>query len=158
MGDCIGHIPLDGAGKLGIIDERGRFGESTELGKTAADEVEESGSGVEVEGVGVGVEVVVGVGSGVEVVDGVSLVVLELELVGTATVVGGAPCPPPCPPSFSKTTKFAFFPLGTVTTQKLPPPAPEAWPPIISLTLLTAGSILHGKPLQPAPSHSIEMP
>jgi hypothetical protein len=66
--------------------------------------------------------------------------------------------PPPPPPDFSKTTTLAFSPLGTVTTQKVAPPAPTAVLPIISLTAFTAGSILHGRPLQPPPSHSISTP
>ena len=58
----------------------------------------------------------------------------------------------------SKTTKFAFDPSGTVTTQKFAPPAPsEEVEPSTSFTLCTAGSIAHGRPLQ-CPSHSILTP
>jgi hypothetical protein len=59
----------------------------------------------------------------------------------------------------SKTTISAVNPEGTVTTQKLAPPAPLAWsalvtPPIPSVD----GSIEHGRPLQPEPEHSILIP
>jgi hypothetical protein len=60
----------------------------------------------------------------------------------------------------SNTTKFAFDPSGTVTTQKLAPPAPFEFKgpsPSTSFTLWTAGSIAHGRPLQ-GPSHSILTP
>jgi hypothetical protein len=65
---------------------------------------------------------------------------------------------PPPPPDLSNTTMLAFSPLGTVTTQKAPPPAPIEELPVISLTMFTAGSILHGRPLQLPPSHSISTP
>jgi hypothetical protein len=80
---------------------------------------------VEVEvGVGVGVVDVVGVGVGVGlgvelgvgVGDGLCLL-LELDL--------AEPEPPEELPAL-KTTMFAVWPLGTVTTQKLAPPAPVA--------------------------------
>jgi len=64
----------------------------------------------------------------------------------------------PCPPDSSKTTKVAVTPLGTVTTQKAPPPAPLEELPTISFTLFLAGSIAQGRPLQPGPSHSIFTP
>ena len=53
-----------------------------------------------------------------------------------------------------KTVMYAIAPFGAVTTQKLPPPAPVAELGLVTwLTLLTAGSIEHGRPLQ-APSGS----
>lgn len=64
----------------------------------------------------------------------------------------------PVEPSVLKTTMFAVDPLGTVTTQKSAPPAPEA-----AVALLTTpkpselGSIAQGRPLQ-FPSHSIFRP
>jgi hypothetical protein len=134
-----------------------------ELEVAVAVEVEvDEGVGVEVEegvGVLVGVSVLVLVGVGVG--DEVLMLVLELELelevaelVGTETVSEEVlPLP-----SFSKTTICAVSPFGTVTTQPVAPPAPTKGFPIISLTELTAGSILQGRPLQPSPSHSISIP
>ena len=57
----------------------------------------------------------------------------------------------------SNTTKFAFAPGGTVTTQKLAPPTPSVLVPSISFTWCLDGSIAHGRPLQ-LPSHSILTP
>jgi hypothetical protein len=59
----------------------------------------------------------------------------------------------------SKTTISAVNPEGTVTTQKLAPPAPLAWsalvtPPIPSVD----GSFEHGSPLHPEPEHSTLIP
>ena len=62
------------------------------------------------------------------------------------------------PPDPSKMTKFALTFFGTVTTQNAPRPAPVEELPIISFTLFLAGSIAHGRPLQPSPSHSIFTP
>ena len=87
----------------------------------------------------------------------VLVLVLEVELevlVGIATVVddevsSSSPMKP-----FSQTTMLAFSPLGTVTTQKEPPPAPSVVvSPVISLTPLLLGSILQGSPSQLSPSH-----
>lgn len=89
------------------------------------------------------------------------VLVVELGLEGAAVVEWESSSPPLLPlppPDFSKTTTLAFSPLGTVTTQKVAPPAPTEVLPIISLTAFTAGSILHGRPLQPSPSHSISIP
>lgn len=56
----------------------------------------------------------------------------------------------------SKTTMFAVLPLGTVTTQNDAPPAPSALSAeVTSFKALTEGSILQGKPLQPAPSSQV---
>jgi hypothetical protein len=147
---------------LGLVTLKAEVVEEVEL----AVEVElEVGVGVEVEvsegvEVEVGVSVVlvlVGVGVGVEVL----VLVLELELlveVGVlveTSMVSDEVLPLP---SFSKTTMCAVEPLGTVTTQPVAPPAPTKGSPIISLTLLIAGSILQGRPLQPPPSHSISIP
>ena len=151
---------------LGLVTLKAEVVEEVEL----AVEVElEVGVGVEVEvsegvEVEVGVSVVlvlVGVGVGVEVLVLVLVLELELELlvevgvlVETSTVSDEVlPLP-----SFSKTTMCAVEPLGTVTTQPVAPPAPTKGSPIISLTSLTAGSILQGRPLQPPPSHSISIP
>jgi hypothetical protein len=56
----------------------------------------------------------------------------------------------------SKTTMLALWPLGTVTTQNAAPPAPsELSAEVTSFKALTEGSILHGRPLQPAPSSQV---
>lgn len=126
---------------------------------------------VEVE-VGVGVSVVlvlvlVGVGVGVEVLVLVLVLVLELELelelevlVEVGVLVETSMVSDEVLPllSFSKTIMCAVSPLGMVTTQPVAPPAPVKGLPIISLTSLTAGSILQGRPWQPSPSHSISTP
>lgn len=135
-----------------------------EVGVGVEVEVDE---GVEVE-VEVGVSVVlvlVGVGVGVEVEVEVLVLVLELELelevlVGVAVLVETSMVSDDVLPllSFSKTIMCAVSPLGMVTTQPVAPPAPVKGLPIISLTLLTAGSILQGRPWQPSPSHSISIP
>jgi len=58
-----------------------------------------------------------------------------------------------------KTVMTAVPPFGTVTTQKLPPPAPTADKLLVtSLILFTAGSMLQGKPLQPPLGQSIFRP
>ena len=83
-------------------------------------------------------------------------VVLAAELVGIAAVVDEVSS---SSPPFSKTTIWAFSPLGTVTTQKAPSPAPPVVvSPVTSLTLFMFGSILQGRPLHPPPSHSISTP
>ena len=83
-------------------------------------------------------------------------VVLAAELVGIAAVVDEVSS---SSPPFSKTTIWAFSPLGTVTTQKAPSPAPPVVvSPVTSLTLFVFGSILQGRPSQPLPSHSISTP
>lgn len=96
------------------------------------------------------------------VVDDEELVlVLEVELevlVGIATVVDEVSSSSPMK-SFSQTTMLAFSPLGTVTTQKEPPPAPSVVvSPVISLTPLLLGSILQGSPSQLLLSHCISAP
>ena len=81
---------------------------------------------------------------------------LAAELVGIAAVADEVSS---SSPPFSKTTIWAFSPLGTVTTQKAPSPAPPVVvSPVTSLTLFVFGSILQGRPLQPPPSHSISTP
>ena len=81
---------------------------------------------------------------------------LAAELVGIAAVADEVSS---SSPPFSKTTTWAFSPLGTVTTQKAPSPAPPVVvSPETSLTLFVFGSILQGRPLQPPPSHSISTP
>ena len=62
------------------------------------------------------------------------------------------------PPPFSNTSKLAVSPLGTVTTQNVPPPAPLVALPTISLTPFWLGSIAHGSPLQPEPLQVILTP
>jgi len=133
-----------------------------EVGVGVEVEVDE---GVEVE-VEVGVSVVlvlVGVGVGVEVEVLVLVLVLELELeelVEVGVLVETSMVSDEVLPllSFSKTIMCAVSPLGMVTTQPVAPPAPVKGLPIISLTSLTAGSILQGRPWQPSPSHSISTP
>jgi hypothetical protein len=78
-------------------------------------------------------------------------VVVWLELAGLDVLL---PLPPPLPPT-SKTTMLALAPLGTVTTQKEPPPAPSEPLPVISLIAFLDGSIAQGRPLQLAPSSQI---
>ena len=69
---------------------------------------------------------------------------------------------PESPPALlrppSNITKFALTPSGTVTTQKLAPPAPSLLLPTISLILFWDGSIAHGSPLHPSPSQTISTP
>lgn len=135
-------------------------------------------------GVGVddGVEVVgVSVGGGVSSASEDEVLLLEEEVLGGggggATWVEGAgfegcwlsSCEPlplelpsllllPLPPT-SVTTNLAELPAGTVTTQDTAPPAPvEPPPPTSSLTPCCDGSMAHGRPLQPPPSHSISIP
>lgn len=62
------------------------------------------------------------------------------------------------PPSGPNTMMLAVDPLGTVTTQKLPPPAPTVALVLHSFTLWMAGSMAHGRPLQPPSGHSILTP
>jgi hypothetical protein len=103
----------------------------------------ELGGGIVDDGVGVGV------GDGVSLCFADSFEPLPLPL----------PEPEPADPDdFSKTTKLAFTFGGTVTTQKLPPPAPSVLVPSISLTLCLAGSTAQGRPLQPGLSQTISTP
>lgn len=99
-----------------------------------------------------------------DVVDGEAVVVAAVEVevlveVGLEleTEVGeelGVESPAPLPPA-SKTTMFAFWPLGTVTTQKEAPPAPSALSKEVTPFKPLEGSILQGRPLQPAPSSQV---
>jgi hypothetical protein len=73
------------------------------------------------------------------------------ELVEVGPLGAGAELSPA-----SKTLMFAVWPLGTVTTQKAPPPAPSA--ASLEVTWFKEsdeGSILQGRPLQPAPSSQV---
>lgn len=160
------HLLLEGiTHELGVSDEGVMLGECGVV-VTVEDDSDELGSADELGVLDVevvdGVEVVEGV-----VVDGVGLGVLlallallVLEVEGTAMDDDELepPEPPEPLPPFSNTTTWAFSPLGTVTTQKLAPPAPGFLPPIISLTLLTSGSILQGRPLQLPPSQTTSTP
>lgn len=80
------------------------------------------------------------------------------EVVAGSSEDGGLEVSSPAEPSVLKTTIFAVEPLGTVTTQKSAPPAPEA-----AVALLTnpkpseLGSMAQGRPLQ-FPSHSTFRP
>lgn len=139
-------------------------GEGEELGVT------EGGVG---DGVEVGTEVEIGVEVGTGVTDAGGAVELDgdellgggLDELGAGTIDGfwgGGWVSPDSSSSSSdppsNTTKFALDPSGTVTTQKLAPPAPSAeFCPSTSFTLWIAGSIAHGRPLQ-CPSHSIFTP
>ena len=161
------HLLLEGiTHELGVSDEGVMLGECGVV-VTVEDDSDELGSAdklgvLDVEVVD-GVEVVEGV-----VVDGVGLGVLlallallVLEVEGTAMDDDELepPEPPEPLPPFSNTTTWAFSPLGTVTTQKAPSPAPPVVvSPVTSLTLFVFGSILQGRPLQPPPSHSISTP
>ena len=101
----------------------------------------------------------------VEVVDLMLVVLVEVVDVGVDLVEDelGASAKPRFPteeePSVLKTTMFADWPEGTVTTQNAAPPAPFAEsglsnPPIPSV----AGLIAQGKPLHPPWGHSILTP
>jgi hypothetical protein len=89
-------------------------------------------------------------------------------LVGSGSFVGSAEGledffpPSPEPPSelpALKTTTFAVAPLGTVTTQKLAPPAPEAcWALVTPPTPSLDGSMEHGVPLHSPPEQTILTP
>lgn len=159
-------------------------GAPVKVGMTASVEVEvwveveldeDSDEGV---GVGVGVEVLegvgfevssgdsVGVGVAVEVLElvgrGVGVLVLVLDDVGmldTGLLCGlESPLEEPLP-STSKTIMLPLRPGGTVTTQPVAPPAPvNTSSASMTLTSMEDGSILQGRPLQPSPSHSIEIP
>lgn len=95
----------------------------------------------------VGAAVVVGV---VEVEEELDELLLGLLLVVELPVLPVSLLPA------SKTTMFAVLPLGTVTTQNDAPPAPSALSAeVTSFKALTEGSILQGKPLQPAPSSQV---
>jgi hypothetical protein len=61
-------------------------------------------------------------------------------------------------PPGAKATIFAVFPLLTVTTQKLEPPAPEDLVLDLTFPLPEVGSISHGMPLQPPSGHSTLSP
>ena len=105
---------------------------------------------------GGGVDEVVGIeddelGVGVGVGEGVGEALLEAAL-------DDEEAEDPEPPS-SKTTTSAVRPEGTVTTQKLAPPAPEAWSALVTPPIPTTdGSIEQGSPLHPDPEHSILIP
>jgi hypothetical protein len=113
---------------------------------------------VEVVGVGVGVaelDGVVEVGCGVVLVLELVLVVDGGWLVDDFAVEVEDLAVVDEPPT-SKTSMLATAPLGTVTTQKLAPPTPEAatelvTPPIPSVS----GEIEHGSPLHPAEASQV---
>jgi len=99
----------------------------------------------------------VGVADVVDVVEGGAVVEVE---VGVTTEDEGAPPDGELEESPAlKTTRFALLPVGTVTTQKPAPPAPSADSDDVTVFIaLTDGSIEHGRPLHPPPSHSILIP
>lgn len=101
------------------------------------------------------VVVVVVVGGLLEVVVGFSVVVGLAVVVGSLVFVGsGSSCLPT-----GKMTTLAFPPLGTVTTQKLAPPAPAAELALLTLpTPSEEGSIEQGVPMQLPVAHSILTP
>jgi hypothetical protein len=101
-------------------------------------------------GVGVGLELVVGVGVG----DGLDAAVLDVVGLGAAELED----PEPLDPSTLKVMILAVEPDGTVTTQKSAPPAPVASSALVTTPTPLEGSIEHGRPLHPPPSHSIFTP
>lgn len=117
----------------------------SELVVDAAEDEEEA----EVD-VGDGLEDVVGVGEGLDevVLDVVGLGAAELELDD----------PEPLDPSTLNVMILAVEPEGTVTTQKSAPPAPVAESALETTPTPFEGSIEHGRPLHPPPSHSILTP
>lgn len=113
-------------------------------------------------------ELVVGVELVVELVVGAALLVVDGGgggVVEEVVDVGSAALEDPFVPEpafefpTSKTTMFAVWPLGIVTTQKEDPPAPTAWSALVTPPIpFTEGSIEHGVPLQPSPAQVILMP
>ena len=137
--------------KLTEVDELDVL-ELDELGDVVEDELLVEVDLVELDVVDV-VGVGVGVGLGVVDVEGAAE---ELEAFEDDPE---EPEPPPLELPESKTTTFAVTPLGTVTTQKFAPPAPDAWSELVTPPMpLTAGSMAQGRPLQPEPEHSILTP
>jgi hypothetical protein len=66
---------------------------------------------------------------------------------------------PALEPPFGNTTTLALPPAGMVTTQNEAPPAPTAWSALVTPPIPTTdGSMEHGVPSQPSPSHTIETP
>lgn len=128
------------------VDETVELLSSDVLVDDGADEEEDETEVV----VGAELEVDVGVGVGVGV--GVALLVVEL---GAAALDE-----PELPeePSVLKVMILAFDPDGTVTTQKSAPPAPVAASKLDTRPTPLEGSIEHGRPLHPPPSHSIFTP
>jgi len=76
-----------------------------------------------------------------------------------AELEGAATSDPVLEPPTGKTTTLAFPPAGIVTTQKEAPPAPTAWSALVTPPTPTFdGSMEHGVPSQPPPSHTIDTP
>ena len=99
------------------------------------------------------------------VVVGFSVVVVGFAVVdGAAAIFGFSSSSSSSSSSFSasptgKTTTFAFPPFGTVTTQKLAPPAPDPdWPLLTPPTPSEVGSMEQGVPMQSPLTHSILTP
>jgi hypothetical protein len=101
-------------------------------------------------GGGGGCEVVVGAGAG-------SGFGLGLGLSSFGGEVSELP-PPLLPPLELYATMLALLPLGTVTTQKLAPPAPVSAVRPLMVGLSPEISMLQGSPLHPPPGHSILSP
>jgi hypothetical protein len=99
------------------------------------------------------------VGAAAEVDEGAAAVVEDDAALFAAALPASLAAEPASGDPAGNTTMLAFTPEGTVTTQKLAPPAPLAWsaletPPTPALE----GSMEQGRPLQPSPSHSMLMP
>lgn len=118
----------------------------------SVDEVDSSSSMVVEETTFFVVAVVVG---GLDVVVGFSVVVGWAVVEASLVLVGSVSS---CLPT-GKMTTLAFPPLGTVTTQKLAPPAPDAAVALFTLpTPSLDGSIEQGVPMQLPVTHSILTP
>jgi hypothetical protein len=124
------------------------------LEDAAAEAPEEDAESAVLLGVGVGVGVGVGEADGEGV--GVALSLEEsLEEPAAAALLAALATEP----SVLKTTMLAVEPLGIVTTQKLAPPAPDAWLALVTPPMPSVDGLMeHGVPLHPPPSHSILTP
>lgn len=139
------------------VDGDAELGVGVGVGLEEEDEDGGSVDGCVEELVGVGVEVGVVVEAGTVLV-GIATVVGALALVA-ALDVDAADEDSEFEPPTSKSTKFAVPPEGTVTTQKSPPPAPDAESELVTELSPAEGSILQGRPLQLVPSgHVISIP
>lgn len=89
-------------------------------------------------------------------VEATELEVLELEAIEELVEELLLPEPPPALSPALNITIFADLPEGTVTTQKPAPPAPsELSEEVTWFELSVEGSILQGRPMQPASSSQV---